>query len=397
MAWTVRTAVIKLPSSGFGILHKVTPNTKNIALMQAAFISTKYIRSLKPPPEHGCPKPYDYVNKRYGVFAQLFDRMMNRFHENSKIIVVDGTIASGKTEVAKTLANEFDMLYSPAPDEEDLYIHESGYDLRKLNHKLPESLQLIDVENFLKNPDHVNSGLFQINMYAARYMQYILALEHILNTGQGVVIERCPWGDTVFMDAMHKAGYVTTATLTSYREIMKNSLHYLMRPNLIVYLDAPVETVQQKIKQRGIPYEVNSKVLTKDYLQTIEKSTRINYLKSLSSHAEILIYDWSNGGDAGSIIEDIEQINFETERHDPKHADWKFDAVDSVRRRRVLYTNNKIELINALKVDEVWNPDLLITPEEDNKYRLVMDEMEEELRYQKGYNHLKGDKVLWKL
>lgn len=39
-------------------------------------------------------------------------------------------------------------------------------------------------------------------------MQYVDALAHLLNTGQGVVLERSPYSDTVFMDAMATKGYV---------------------------------------------------------------------------------------------------------------------------------------------------------------------------------------------
>lgn len=32
------------------------------------------------------------------------------------------------------------------------------------------------------------------------------------------------------------------------------------------------------------------------------------YLREISAHAELLVYDWTNGGDVELVIEDIEKI-----------------------------------------------------------------------------------------
>lgn len=54
-----------------------------------------------------------------------------------------------------------------------------------------------------------------------------------------------------------------------------------MRPHLVIYLDMPVSVVQKNIKERGIPYEVNSKALTPEYLGTMEKVYKQQYLKEI--------------------------------------------------------------------------------------------------------------------
>lgn len=33
-----------------------------------------------------------------------------------------------------------------------------------------------------------------------------------------------------------------------------------------------------------------------------------NFLKDISAHAELLVYDWSNGGEIELVVEDIERI-----------------------------------------------------------------------------------------
>ena len=41
---------------------------------------------------------------------QIFDRTLPRFDENSKLIVVEGAPGVGKTELAKELADQFEMV-----------------------------------------------------------------------------------------------------------------------------------------------------------------------------------------------------------------------------------------------------------------------------------------------
>lgn len=60
------------------------------------------------------PAPYDYKNKDYGFISAIFDKTTKRFDENSKLIVIEGPIAAGKSKFAKELADELEMLYMPA-------------------------------------------------------------------------------------------------------------------------------------------------------------------------------------------------------------------------------------------------------------------------------------------
>lgn len=40
----------------------------------------------------------------------------------------------------------------------------------------------------------------------------------------------------------------------------------------------------------------------------MEESYKVDLLKNLEPHAELLVYDWSNGGDIELVVEDIEKI-----------------------------------------------------------------------------------------
>lgn len=40
----------------------------------------------------------------------------------------------------------------------------------------------------------------------------------------------------------------------------------------------------------------------------MEKVYKQEFLQDISTHAEILVYDWTNGGETELIVEDIERI-----------------------------------------------------------------------------------------
>lgn len=59
------------------------------------------------------PKAYNYKEKHYGFIQACLDKTTKRLDENSKVIVVEGPIAAGKSKFAKELADELEMLYLP--------------------------------------------------------------------------------------------------------------------------------------------------------------------------------------------------------------------------------------------------------------------------------------------
>jgi len=211
--------------------------TSNV--MQLAFISHKSKRV----DQRRLP-PFDYFNKRYGVWAQLFDPMVDRCDENSKVIVVEGPIAAGKSKLAARLAEEFEMVYLPPPTFDEYYINEYGYDVRTLDDRLSLSTQSCDVQKFLTNPEHPNVPMFQFHYFQLKFDQYITALLHLLSTGQGVVLSRSFYSDYIFAKAMTNAGYMRPEALNFYIDTVRTATLMMMRPHLIVYLDVPVDAVK---------------------------------------------------------------------------------------------------------------------------------------------------------
>jgi NADH dehydrogenase (ubiquinone) 1 alpha subcomplex subunit 10 len=80
---------------------------------------------------------------------------------------------------------------------------------------------------------------------------------------------------------MSSDSLLTVAARSVYHDIRGNTIKELMKPHLVIYLDVPVPLVQQRIKERNIPHEVNSKTFTSQYLTDMEYFYKQHYLKEI--------------------------------------------------------------------------------------------------------------------
>ncbi|CAH0597200.1 unnamed protein product [Chrysodeixis includens] len=388
MSTIIKTAIVKVlsPSQGCKIAA--------CSYVQSRNISGKTLRdSLPPPPPK--PAPFDYETKDYTWLRSLFDRTTHRFDDNSKVIVVEGPIASGKTVFASALAEDLGMKHLPEANMDIHYVRPNGCDLRMFDPEIPEDTRTFDHVNFNLTPNHRLAGNFQIMMYVARYHQYIDALAHVFNTGQGVVLERSPYSDFVFLEAMYKQKFLSRAVRNVYYELRMNTLEELMRPHLVIYLDVPVNKVQEAIKTRKHDHEVNGKALTPGFLTEMERQYKNKYLRDIATHAELLVYDWSGGGDVEVVVEDIERLNFDqyVEREEPKMKDWRLPREMEWADKRMLYTNQKHYLMNLFGIPKLDVPELITSADDAYERQRVID-AHPMFQHMEGYTP--GESVLFK-
>ncbi|KAK4887570.1 hypothetical protein RN001_003841 [Aquatica leii] len=391
MAGVFRVGVIRI--LGNQNSSKLLSNRTDFVLPARA-ISGRSLREATTPVKK--PSPWPYKTKRYNFFNSLYDKTTKRLDDNSKIIVVEGPPAAGKTDLAKALADEFDMLYLPEANQDMYYTNDYGYNYRKLDPQLPESVRSFDIPDFLANPRHCLAGTFQLRQYIVKYSQYIDALAHLLSTGQGVVLDRCVYSDFVFIEAMFNDGYISKEVRSIYYDARKCTITELLKPHLIVYLDLPVDKVMKNIKNRGYTCETKSNVLNTKYLSTIEDVYKLNYLKDISTNSELLIYDWSDKGDIEVVVEDIERITFSRrDDHDPKCIDWVHYNEEDWATLRNTYADKKDDLMRYLNIPRFDAPELISDAEDVHKFIQVMGEAPGNV-YDPGYNVAMGDSVLFR-
>ncbi|KAI4463067.1 zinc finger and scan domain-containing [Holotrichia oblita] len=344
----MRTHTVRISCGRF--VNNVTQNVC-VTYLATRNISGKTMRVKVPAPK---PAPWPYKTKRYTMLHRILDKTSARLDENSKLLVVEGPIAAGKSKFAQELADELEMIYFPEANLDMVLTNEYGYDLKQLDPQLPESCRSFDVNNFLMNPKHRLTATFQLQQYAVKYSQYIDALAHILSTGQGVVLDRCVYSDFVFVEAMYSKGYISRA-------------------------DVPVNKCLENIQKRKVSYEKNSPVLTTDYLTTMEKFYKQHYLKDISYSAELLVYDWTHEGEVEVIVEDIERINFNRyDEQDPKFVDWRYSREEMFAFLRNKYADKKNFLMTYLNVPRFDIPELLIEAD-DAKLALEIYESESKI------------------
>lgn len=210
---------------------------------------------------------------RYGLLASILgDKTTKKLHEYSRVITVDGNICSGKNKLARDIAEQLGMKHYPEAGIQ--YSSSTTGDGRPLDIEFSGSCSL---EKFYDNPksNDGNSYRLQSWLYASRLLQYSDALEHLLSTGQGVVLERSIYSDFVFLEAMYNQGFIRKQCVDHYNEIKRLTLPEYLPPHAVIYIDVPVSEIQSRIQKKGDPHEMK---VTSAYLQDIEDAYKKTFL-----------------------------------------------------------------------------------------------------------------------
>uniref|UniRef100_A0A673KGH5 NADH dehydrogenase [ubiquinone] 1 alpha subcomplex subunit 10, mitochondrial n=1 Tax=Sinocyclocheilus rhinocerous TaxID=307959 RepID=A0A673KGH5_9TELE len=310
-------------------------------------------------------------NLRYGWWAYaLGERTTSHFKENSKIISIDGNLACGKGVLAQKLADKLGMLYMPEPD-----IH---YVDKMTKEKVPLDKTFngnCSLEKFYLEPkaSDGNSYRLQCWMYLMRLLQYSDAVEHLLSTGQGVILERSPFSDIVFLEAMFKEGFIRKQCVDHYNEVKGVSICEFLPPHLVIYVDLPAEEVQKNLKASG-------KVL----YQSFSFSFKNLYL-IFSEEAEVLAYDATQAQDIERVVEDIEYLKFEK-------GPWLEQDDVTFHHIRML-VEDKQRVANMTCIPR-YLPEVTVGAHEFDAAYYAFKSLPGK-KYAEGYNEDVGDKGIW--
>jgi len=337
--------------------------TTTVTAIHKAGVHTSSVRSL-----------------RYGWWAYVLgERSTPRFTEFSKIISVDGNLASGKGALAQKLADKLGMLYMPEPD--------TFYLDKMTGEKEPLPLTfngLCSLEKFYENPKAAdgNSYRLQLWMYTMRLLQYSDAIEHLLTTGQGVIMERSPYSDMVFLEAMYKQGYIRKQCVEHYNEIKGISICEFLPPHAVIYVDTPVEEVQKRLQASGKSYLQNVPLA---YLKSVEDAYKKTYLPKISDSAEVLAYDATQAQDIDKVAEDIEYLKFDK-------GPW-LEQDDVTYHYMRMLVEDKQKVANLVCIPR-FLPEITVSAHEyDEAYYAYKSRPGK--KYAPGYNADVGDKLIW--
>ena len=323
-------------------------NAKSIVLLQTYTISKRNF-SIDEVGKRN-EKPYDYLNKRYGLIGQVFDSTLRKLGENSLIITVEGNFGAGKSEFAKKLAKDIDFVYASEPDlDKHVFKLADGRDRRAIVNQIVgdnEKYHIANLEDWHSSPSFKNTIQLQQSFYATRFMQTRQALLHLLSTGQGVVLERSAFSDTVIGQSLYDNHLLSDAAYRFYmRDLVPNTLYELWKPHVSIYLDKSPEECLKTIKEKGKPFEKNSKVYNLNFLRSVENNYKKTFLPEARSNLHVLTYN-SNDADPERVVEDLEMLDFEDQS---KFGDWRIrkeTTINSYRKHIANYEHMR-DVLNA--------------------------------------------------
>ena len=132
------------------------------------------------------------------------------------------------------------------------YVTKEGFDYRSLNHLLPVKVRVPDIESVFDTRDSTQAAVLQEVFYRLRYFNYLQALTHLYNTGQGCVMERSPWSDSVFADHLYNEKLFGKSFSNYYWILRSQTISSLQRPHFVIYVDVPVDKCLETIKKRNL-------------------------------------------------------------------------------------------------------------------------------------------------
>jgi len=324
------------------------------------------------------PAPWPYQQQTFTVIDQFYDSTEARLDENSKVIVVDGNLAVGKTNFAKKLADSLGFHLVPHISEADLFFsHYYQIDARWANHTLPAEHKIYDLRAWLTDP-HPEKGIgakLQMMFYRQRLFKYSKALHHLMSTGQGVIIERSPFSDQVFAEAMNACGFMSRPALKYYLEYKRQTIFDFWKPHLTIYLDAPVDFVVNKLKQRNHAAENGSKALTKQFVSEIDRAYKKSVLPDLKRHGEVLVYDATEMDEIDVVVEYIERLKLDWDPNDEKKfQQWHDNKAEDILSYFRRYWGSQIEIRKLFNLPLPWHiPEMMDSPESVHAMKTVFE------------------------
>ncbi|XP_076468609.1 NADH dehydrogenase [ubiquinone] 1 alpha subcomplex subunit 10, mitochondrial-like [Babylonia areolata] len=345
---------------------------------------------------HGMPAkrkyaPWPYEKRPYNSLYQFIDHTRKRFDDNTKIILIEGNIAVGKSWFGEQVAKEFDMQFVPDWKDKKVFLSGNNFDLRTLNAQLPPRSGFCDIPAFYGHtatPALMKTfGRTQLLMYYHHFHYYVRALEHLLNTGQGIVMERGVFSHMVFHNVLHKMGHLSGNALKYLNFVYDNTVCEMWRPHLVIYLDAPIDFVRTMINKRNIGWEAKSPIITDEFLRTMDRFYKEKYLPYMSKYSEVITYDMTDLPEWEIIVEELESLDLDTQPFDneDKFKDWQSEFEDDYNLMRMNLAK-KWQIDNLFNMSKPWDaPELMTHPEDlDVVYQVVREHPE--VKYKCGYN-----------
>jgi deoxyadenosine/deoxycytidine kinase len=196
-------------------------------------------------------------------------------------IAIAGNIGSGKTTLTQLLAKHYKWDQLQEAVDNNPYLFDFYKDMQRWSFNL------------------------QIFFLNSRFEQLL----EIRRSGRSVIQDRTIYEDAfIFAPNLHAMGLMTTRDFENYFRLFQNMDHSITPPDLLIYLQAPVDKLVKQISERGRDYE---------------NSISIDYLKRLNERYEAWIHTYDKGK---LLIIDVEDNSFHKDPEDLGKIISRIDA-----------------------------------------------------------------------
>jgi deoxyadenosine/deoxycytidine kinase len=153
---------------------------------------------------------------------------------------VSGNIAAGKTSLTERLGARLNWLTAFESVADNPYLPDFYADMRTWSFHLQ---------------------IFFLGHRAHQHLQ-------LANSPQSAIADRSIYEDAyIFARALHHLGNLSERDYLAYRRVFKLVVANLPSPDLLIYLNAPVPVLMERIRQRGRDIETG---ITSDYMSLLE-------------------------------------------------------------------------------------------------------------------------------
>jgi len=156
-------------------------------------------------------------------------------------VAVAGNIGAGKSTLTRLLAKEFKWNPYFESVDDNPYLQDFYADMERWSFHL------------------------QIYFLANRFKSH----KKMIESGMSVIQDRTIYEDAeIFARNLYEIGKMDDRDYTNYVSLFHEMMEYLKAPDLLIYLQASVDTLVRQITQRGRGYEQN---IPRDYLEQLNR------------------------------------------------------------------------------------------------------------------------------
>eukprot|EP01116_Phalansterium_solitarium_P012802 TRINITY_DN2941_c0_g1_i1.p1 TRINITY_DN2941_c0_g1~~TRINITY_DN2941_c0_g1_i1.p1 ORF type:complete len:309 (+),score=51.91 TRINITY_DN2941_c0_g1_i1:224-1150(+) len=197
----------------------------------------------------------------------------------ARLVVVEGNISAGKSTLSKEISDMLDYRLFLEPTISNPYL-----------------------SRFYADPKRYALRM-QMWLLKQRYYTYVSAWRHMMETGQGAILDRSVFSDWVFAEKNRLDGNITEAGFRYYSTIRTTMLEQLPLPDVVLYLSVSptecyrrVHRLRQRDAESGIPL---------DYLSGLNDCYDELVDNLGNQNVNVLRIDWNNFGESSAVGQQV--------------------------------------------------------------------------------------------